>query len=377
MVADVPLGAFLSGGIDSSTVVAVMQALNPRPVKTFTIGFDDAAFNEAEKAKRIAAHLGTEHTDLYVSPTDAMDVIPKLADIYDEPFGDSSQIPTTLVSQLARQDVTVSLSGDGGDELFGGYDRYLQGQGLWNRLQAIPSPLRPLIAGAFRAIPVSAWNAVFAVLPASLTPGQKGETMHWLAGNMRGGNFDALFRRLVSTWNEPEALVLGANEAVSPYWDAAHTCGNVLDRMMYLDSITYLPDDIMAKLDRASMSVGLEAREPLLDHRIFDFAWRLPEHMKFRDGQGKWLLRQVLGRYVPATLTDGPKQGFSVPIGDWLRGPLRDWAEDLLSEQRLSEDGLLNTAEVRRTWDRLLAGHTGADARIWTVLMAQAWRQRW
>ncbi|MDA1090507.1 MAG: asparagine synthase (glutamine-hydrolyzing) [Proteobacteria bacterium] len=377
MVSDVPLGAFLSGGIDSSTVVAVMQALSPRPVKTFTIGFEDAAFNEAESAQRIAAHLGTDHTELYVRSAEAQSIIPRLPDIYDEPFADSSQIPTTLVSQLARKDVTVSLSGDGGDELFGGYDRYLQGRSLWRRLQAVPAPLRPLVAAAFKAIPVSAWNALFAILPAALTPGQKGDTMHWLAGNMTSGNFDALFRRLVSTWNDPEILVPGANEAVSLFWAEGTAKEVILERMMYLDSVTYLPDDIMAKLDRASMAFGLEAREPLLDHRIVDFAWALPENMKFRGGNGKWLLRKVLRRYVPGDLTDGPKQGFSVPIGDWLRGPLRDWAEDLLSEQRLSDDGLLDPAVVRHTWQRLLAGHTGTDARIWTVLMAQAWRERW
>ena len=377
MVSDVPIGAFLSGGIDSSTVVGAMQAISPRPVKTFTIGFEEAAFNEAESAKRIAGHLGTDHTELYVSPAEARDIIPRLAEVYDEPFADSSQIPTTLVSQLARKDVTVSLSGDGGDELFGGYDRYLQGQSLWRRPQSIPAPLRPITAATFKVIPVSVWNALFTVLPATLTPGQKGNTMHWLAGNLTTSNFDALFQRLVSTWNEPEILVPGAAEAVSPFWARDAANGDTLERMMYLDSVTYLPDDIMAKLDRASMAFGLEAREPLLDHRIFDFAWRLPENQKFRGGKGKWLLRKVLGRYVPDNLTDGPKQGFSVPIADWLRGPLRDWAENLLSEKRLSEDGLLEPSVVRHTWKRLLAGHPGTDARIWTVLMAQAWREKW
>jgi asparagine synthase (glutamine-hydrolysing) len=377
MVSDVPIGAFLSGGIDSSTVVGAMQAISPRPVKTFTIGFEEAAFNEAESAKRIAGHLGTDHTELYVSPAEARDIIPRLAEVYDEPFADSSQIPTTLVSQLARKDVTVSLSGDGGDELFGGYDRYLQGQSLWRRLQSIPASLRPIAAATFKVIPVSVWNALFTVLPATLTPGQKGNTMHWLAGNLTTSNFDALFQRLVSTWNEPEILVPGAAEAVSPFWAGDAANGDTLERMMYLDSVTYLPDDIMAKLDRASMAFGLEAREPLLDHRIFDFAWRLPENQKFRGGKGKWLLRKVLGRYVPDNLTDGPKRGFSVPIADWLRGPLRDWAEDLLSEKRLSEDGLLEPSVVRHTWKRLLAGHPGTDARIWTVLMAQAWREKW
>jgi len=377
MISDVPLGAFLSGGIDSSTVVAVMQALSTRPAKTFTIGFEDAAFDEAENAKRVAEHLGTDHTELYVRPEEALDIIPRLPDLYDEPFADSSQIPTALVSQLARREVTVSLSGDGGDELFGGYDRYLQGKSLWNRLESVPPSLRPALAGLLRTIPVPAWNALFCVLPAKFAPGQKGETMHWLAGNLLNEDFDAFFRRLVSTWNDPEILVPGATEAIPPVWTGGGTRENPLERMMYLDSVTYLPDDIMAKLDRASMAFGLEAREPLLDHRIFDFAWRLPENLKFRDGSGKWLLRKVLGRYVPPELTERPKMGFSLPIGDWLRGPLRDWAEDLLSEQRLIEDGILDPAVVRATWERLLRGDAGTDARIWTVLMFQAWRERW
>jgi len=376
MISDVPLGAFLSGGIDSSTVVAVMQAISTRPIKTFTIGFEDAAFNEAPYAGRVAEHLGTDHTELYVSSAEAQGVIPRMADMYDEPFADSSQIPMALVSQLARRDVTVSLSGDGGDELFGGYDRYLQGQSLWALLGRVPDFLRPVAAAMLRVVPVFVWNALFTVAPDQWTPGQKGHTMHWLGENLRSRNFDDFFRRLVSTWNEPATLVPGAVESRSPFWDGGPK-ENILDRMMYLDSVTYLPDDILAKLDRASMAVGLEAREPLLDHRIFDFAWRLPQNMKFRGGNGKWLLRQVLERYVPPALTERPKMGFSVPMGDWLRGPLRDWAEELLSEKNLSEDGMLNPALVRSTWKRLLAGDTAADARIWTVLVYQAWRERW
>ena len=377
MISDVPLGAFLSGGVDSSAIVALMQERSGRVVQTFSIGFEQAEFDEAPFARQVSEHLQTDHTELYVGAQAARDVLYELPTLYDEPFSDPSAIPTVLLSRMTREHVTVALSGDGGDELFGGYDRYLQGQSLWRRLRMVPTPLRPLVASAVKAIPISAWNAVFSVLPAKLTPGQKGETMHWLAGNLAGGGIDALHQRLVSTWNDPEILVPGAAEAASPFWAGDSGKEDVLERMMYLDSVTYLPDDILAKLDRASMAVGLEAREPLLDHRIFEFAWRLPENLKHRNGKGKWLLRQVLARYVPPELTERPKMGFSIPIGDWLKGPLRDWAEDLLSEKRLSGDGLLDPGLVRATWKRLLAGHPGADARIWTVLMFQAWRHRW
>ena len=377
MVADVPLGAFLSGGIDSSTVVAQMQALSPQPVKTFTIGFEDASFDEAKDAKRVAEHLGTDHTELTVTSDEAQGIIPSLAEMYDEPFADASQVPTALVSELARRDVTVSLSGDGGDELFGGYDRYPRGQGLWTLMRRIPMPLRPLVAGVLGAVPLSAWDALFSITPERVTPGQKGHAMRWLADNLASGDFNAFFRRLVSTWDTPETLVPGAAEAVSPFWDGGGAPANVLEHMMYLDSVTYLPDGILAKLDRASMAFGLEARDPLLDHRIFEFAWRLPVDYRIRGGKGKWLLRKVLARYVPPELTERPKRGFSLPIGDWLRGPLRDWAEDLLSEKRLGEDGILNPAAVATAWKGLLAGDAATDARIWAVLMFQAWRARW
>ena len=376
MISDVPLGAFLSGGIDSSTVVAHMQALSTRPVKTFTIGFEDDSFNEAKDAKRVAEHLGTDHTELIVTPTEARDVIPSLAEWYDEPFADASQIPTALVSRLARREVTVSLSGDGGDEAFGGYDRYIQGRDLWTRLQGLPGPLRAAAAGILKAVPQSLWNALFRVTPGRLTPGQGGQTMHWLAECLGSGDFDFFFRRLVTIWDAPGTLVPGAREVVSPVWDGAAP-GDISERMMYLDGVTYLPDDILAKLDRASMAFGLEAREPLLDHRIFDLAWRLPADLRVRGGTGKWLLRRVLARYVPPALTDRPKMGFSLPLGDWLRGPLRDWAEELLAPKRLGEDGIIDPAPVGVAWKRLMAGAPGADARIWAVLMFQAWRRRW
>lgn len=376
MISDVPLGAFLSGGIDSSTVVAEMQAQSSRPVKTFTIGFEEDAVNEAKDALRVAEHLGTDHTELIVRPAEAREVIPRLADMYDEPFADASQIPTALVSQLARRNVTVSLSGDGGDELFGGYDRYIQGHDLWASLRKIPAPVRPLVGGALRAVPIALWNAFFSVTPGKITPGQKGRTMHWLGKNLTDSDFNAFFHRLVSTWDAPQSLVPGAKETKAPFWTSRDD-GEILERMMYLDSVTYLPDDILAKLDRASMAFSLEAREPLLDHRIFEFAWRLPISMRFREGRGKWLLRQVLARYVSPELTERPKQGFSLPLGDWLRGPLREWAEELLSEKHLSEDGILDPAAVGTAWKGLLGNEPATDARIWSVLMFQAWRERW
>jgi asparagine synthase (glutamine-hydrolysing) len=252
----------------------------------------------------------------------------------------------------------------------------VQGRDIWARIHAIPAPARPVVGALMRTIPVGAWNTILSLVPAHLTPGQKGRTMHWLAGNLMSGNFNELFHRLVSIWDAPETLVLGAREAKSPVWDGERQ-GDTVERMMYLDSVTYLPDDILAKLDRASMAFSLEARDPLLDHRLFDFAWRLPVDYRVRGDKGKWLLRQVLGRYVPPELTERPKQGFSLPIGDWLRGPLRGWAEDLLSETRLAEDGMLNPAAVGTAWKGLLKGNSATDARIWSVLMFQAWRARW
>ena len=376
MIADVPLGAFLSGGIDSSAVTAVMQSLGSQPVKTFSIGFEEDSINEAACAKAVAGHLNTDHTELYVTPDEARSVIPDLATWYDEPFADSSQIPTALVSRLARRDVTVALTGDGGDEFFGGYDRYPQGRALWSRIGAIPAPLRPLMAGLMRAIPIAAWNGLFSLTPNRMTPGQRGRTMHWLAGNMVSRDFDAFFRRLVSIWDAPEALVTGSQEATSPVWDGAAP-GDVVERMMYLDGVSYLPDDIMAKVDRATMAFSLEARQPLLDHRICEFAWRLPMDWKLRGGEGKRILKNVLNRYVPSELTQRPKQGFSVPLRAWLRGPLREWAKDLTAADRLERAGILDSGSVQREWKRLDAGAAGADARLWAVVMFESWRERW
>ncbi len=379
MVADVPLGAFLSGGIDSTTVVALMQAQSARPVKTFTIGFNEPGYNEAEHAHAVARHLGCEHTELYVTPQDAIDVIPSLAAIYDEPFADSSQIPTCLVSHLARQHVTVSLSGDGGDELFGGYNRYFWARNLWRKLGWAPRPLRAALAGVLTALPPSAWNAAFQKLerwlPARLRYANPGDKLHKAAEILAVRSPEEIYLGLVSHWKNPAQLVPGSHEPPSLLTDPAHRADlpDFEHRMMYLDTVTYLPDDILTKVDRAAMAVSLETRVPLLDHRLVEFAWRVPLSMKIRNSQGKWLLRQVLYRYVPKDLIERPKMGFGVPIDHWLRGPLRDWAEALLSEERLEREGFLDPVPIRQRWQEHLSGKRNWQYHLWDVLMWQAW----
>ena len=378
MVADVPLGAFLSGGIDSSTVVALMQSQSDRPVRTFSIGFASIDYDEAKYAKSVARHLGTDHTELYVEPAHAFDVIPKLADIYCEPFADSSQIPTYLVSELTRRSVTVSLSGDGGDELFAGYNRYLYGAPLMKSVIAVPRFLRSGAANMVHRLRQSTWDALSVVIPRRVRPRQFGDKMYKLADVITRGPED-VYRGLVSLWNSPGDIVNAGQEPHGPLWDPTRPKGvaNDIEWMQYLDTLTYLPDDILAKVDRASMAVSLEARVPLLDHRIVEFAWRIPEHMKVRDGATKWILRQVLNKYVPKELVERPKMGFGVPIDSWLRGPLRDWAETLLDPRTLSSDGLINPGPVRRLWQEHLEGNHNWQYLLWAVLMFQAWRSRW
>lgn len=378
MVADVPVGAFLSSGIDSSTVVAMMCATGGASnVRSFTIGFDDPAYDESARARRIADYLGTNHTELIMQHDAALEMIPSLSEWYDEPFADSSQIPTALVSRLARSQVTVSLSGDGGDELFLGYDRYFAGVDLWRKIQRVPKSLRKPLAGLLKAIPVSGWSAFLQLLPESWRPGSGGEAMHWMAGPL-AQEPENLYRQMVSIWPNPENILPGATEARGEMWDSVPEVSGfrVEDLMAYLDGVTYLPDDILTKVDRASMAFGLEAREPLLDYRLVEFAWSLPPSMKMRDGTGKWLLRKVLARYVPTVLTDQPKQGFALPIGDWLRGPLRDWAEDLLAEPSTTND-LLHWPAVNDCWHRHLNGERGRESRLWAILMLQSWRRTW
>lgn len=379
MVADVPLGAFLSGGIDSSTVVALMQAQSPRPVKTFSIGFHEHGYDEAGHAKAVAAHLGTEHTELYVDSARARDTLANMAQWYDEPFADSSQIPTYLVSRMTREHVSVSLSGDGGDELFAGYNRYFLGAALWRRFGRWPGPLRKGGARALKALSPGAWDALLKGLPERVRPPQIGDKIHKFADILTLDGQDALYLRLVSQWPDPQALVPGACEPRSILRDPTlrDAFPDFIDRMQFLDTVSYLPDDILTKVDRASMAVSLEARVPLLDHRLVDFAWRLPQNQKIRDGEGKWLLRQVLYRHVPKKMMIRPKMGFGVPIDKWLRHELRDWAEDLLSPTRLRAEGFFDPTPVSRIWSDHLSGRRNMQYALWNILQFQSWMQKW
>lgn len=375
MMADVPLGAFLSGGVDSSTIVALMQAQSSRPVKTFTIGFHEAGYNEAEHAKAVATHLGTEHTELYVTPQEAMAVIPRLPTMYDEPFADSSQIPTFLVSQLARQHVTVSLSGDAGDELFSGYTRYTATAGMWRKLSRLPLPLRSAAARSITAVSPDAWSAMARMLSSKRLGHRFGDRLHKGAGVLGCRTVDALYHGLVSHWNDPAQLVIGGHEPPTLLTGLQPDLPGLdpVERMMALDLVTYLPDDILTKVDRAAMAVSLESRVPMLDHRVVEFAWRLPQSLKLRDGVGKWVLRQVLYRHVPQGLIERPKMGFGVPIDVWLRGPLRDWAEALIDESRLRREGFFEPLHIRTKWQEHLSGSRNWAYHIWDVLMFQAW----
>ena len=375
MISDVPLGAFLSGGIDSSTIVALMQCQSSRPVRTFSIGFSESDYDEARYAKLVAAHLGTDHTELYLSAKEALDVIPRLPEIYDEPFGDSSQIPTHLVAALARKHVTVALSGDGGDELFGGYNRYFWGRSIWNRIGPVPQAFRHGVGRMMTALSPAAWDHIGKLLPRGLRQPTLGDRIHKLASVIDVDGPDELYRRLVSQHREPGSLIVGADE--TPIWADAEAAAfgriDFTERMMFHDLVGYLTDDILTKVDRAAMAVSLETRVPLLDHHLVEFAWRLPLSMKVRDGQGKWLLRQVLYRYVPRELIDRPKQGFGIPLDTWLRGPLREWAEELLDERRLRREGYLHSSPIREKWDEHLSGRRNWQYWLWNVLMFQSW----
>jgi asparagine synthase (glutamine-hydrolysing) len=378
MMADVPLGAFLSGGIDSSTVVALMKAANAGPVKTYSIGFEQADFNEAPHAAAIARHLGTDHTELTVTSREALEVVPKLAEMFDEPFADSSQIPTYLVSAMTRKHVAVALSGDGGDELFSGYNRYQLTQRSWWMLSLVPERARKVFAAGLTSLSAERWNAIFGVLSRNLHHPQAGDKIHKVASVLTLNDADDLYRRLVSHW-EPSQITPVVSETRGLLWDRSVRTDfpDLLDRMQFLDLVTYLPDDILTKVDRASMAVALEARVPLLDHRVVELAWRLPRSVKIRGGVSKWLLRQVLYRHVPKALVERPKMGFGVPLGEWLRGPLREWVENLLSEKRLGENGFFDVAVIRRHWTEHLSGKRNWQYLLWDVLMFEAWRERW
>lgn len=383
MIADVPVGAFLSGGIDSSLVVALMQRHSDRSVKTFSIGFHEREYDEANYARAVARHLGTDHTELYVTSSEALAVVPRIPELYDEPFADSSQIPTFLISQLTRRQVTVSLSGDGGDELFGGYTHYLSRPKIWNRVERLPPWFRISAGRALRAIPVTGWNRILTRMPfmrkSGTYPDAWGEKIHRLGDVLTAAEFDTACQVIGSYWRRPEDIMRGDN-GPDAFPDARPRAPEIIDpfhRMMYLDMTHYLPEDILTKVDRASMAVSLETRIPLLDHRVVEFAWRTPLSMKIRNEQGKWLLRQVLYRYVPERLVERPKMGFGVPVEKWLRGPLRDWAENLLAAHRLREDDLFDPTPIRDRWQAHLSGRADWSWPLWAVLMFQAWKERW
>jgi len=382
MIADVPLGAFLSGGIDSTAIVALMQAESTARVKTFCIGFRDPQYDEAEVAAAVATHLGTEHTGFYVTPEDALAMVPRLPAIYDEPFADSSQIPTAIVSALARQHVTVALTGDGGDEMFGGYTRHLWAERAWRRIAPLPPMLRRSGAAIGGRVSPRVWNAAYAAgqrfLPAHARQRLPADKLRKLTRLLEARDVDEVYGILLAQWDRPTAALPGAT--LPPSWADGEAAGlnlpSVAERMIFQDLTGYLSDDILVKVDRASMASSLEARAPLLDHRLIDFVWRLPLSARLRDGRGKWLLRRIVDRYVPPSLIDRPKTGFALPIGDWLRGPLRDWAEPLLAPAALESGAGFDATVVRAAWQRHLAGEA-EELRLWPVLMFQAWRQRW
>jgi len=376
-ISDVPLGAFLSGGVDSSTVVALMQANSSRPVQTFTIGFDEKQYNEADNAKAVAKYLGTEHIDLLVTPGEARNVIPILPALYDEPFADSSQIPTFLVSKLARKSVKVCLSGDGADELFGGYNRYLWG----SKINSIPFPIRYVLSSTVNMISPQQWDslneAMKPFLPKSLRFGMVGNKIHKTAAILKEKSVEEIYFSLVSSWTKPESLVKLCESGYNriKLWNQLEDFNYVELKMMGLDVLTYLPNDILQKVDRAAMGVSLEVRVPFLDHRIIDLAWSMPLNFKVRNGVSKWVLRELLFKYVPRELIERPKMGFGVPIDLWLRGPLREWAEALLNEQRLFREGFFHPIPIRQKWEQHLSGKYNWQQFLWNILMFQAWYQ--
>lgn len=368
-IADRPLGVLLSGGVDSSAVAALMQATSTAKIKSFTIGFGEASHDESAAAEAVARHLGTDHVSLRATPDDALALIPSMAEIYDEPFADSSQVPTHMVSRLAREHVVVVLSGDGGDEVFAGYNRHVAMAQLGSLLD-LPRSVRGFAASLAGAVPPSVWEAGASVLPASVRPREMADKMQKLAGFLEAENADAVHERLLTHWDAPPVV-----SPKPPPAPPGAALADALERMQLRDALDYLPDDILAKVDRASMAVGLEARAPLLDHRVVELAWSLPKSMRVRGSTGKWALRRVLDRYVPRALIDRPKTGFALPLAEWLRGPLRNWAESLLAPSALHP--ALSAGPIRAAWAEHLAGTRNHQHRLWCVLMVQAWAKRW
>ena len=377
MRADVQLGAFLSGGVDSSLIVALMQMQSPRPIKTFTIGFSERDYNEAEIAKSVARHLGTEHHELYLDPSEALNFIPSLPDVWDEPFADSSQIPTFLVSKMAKEHVTVSLSGDGGDELFGGYTRYLLANRIWGASRSVPKGLRKGIASLLRHPGVAHLASVLSeALPSGIRPKGIRDRLPKVADVLDARDAWSVYRSLISHFDDPSRLVLDGNEPKTFLSTHADWNLGLTGDMMYADTMTYLPDDILTKVDRASMSVSLESRIPFLDPSVAAFAWSLPESAKISKAGGKQVLRELLYRHVPRSIIDRPKMGFGIPIGDWLRGPLRSWADQLIDPSRLHAEGYFAVEPIIRMWDQHKSGERDWQYKLWSVLMFQAWNER-
>lgn len=375
MLADVPLGAFLSGGVDSSLIVALMQSLSNRPIKTFTIGFDESAYDESSAAVAVANHLGTSHTCYRLTHAEVIELIPRLASIYDEPFADASQIPTALVSQVARHEVTVALSGDGGDEIFGGYNRYLWGPSVQKYFGVLPQSLRKKIGQGTRSVSPLTLDKMFGFGLSAAKPRHLGEKLHKLSYVLAAADSMGIYRRLCSFWHEdfPVSGFPENSDSDEPYDAVWEQDWPFAEHMMLADTMTYLPDDILVKVDRAAMGASLETRAPFLDHRLFEFAWSLPLEYRVRGNQSKAILRQLLYRHLPRHLIDRPKSGFALPVGQYLRGPLRDWAESLLDPARLRREGYFDAGKVRNAWDQHCSGRLNRQYDLWSILMFQAW----